>query len=127
FIEAVFHSVVPSPNRLSIEIQPEERIDLFINVKTPSMDFASTMARLNFSYFGTFGAKSPEAYQKILFDFIHGDRTLFPSSRFIHQSWRITDELRQKIEQHKLAPVSYPPHTLRAKDFFISNQSENSP
>ncbi|NSW75583.1 MAG: hypothetical protein HPY68_02175 [Candidatus Atribacteria bacterium] len=127
FIEAVFHSVVPSPNRLSIEIQPEERIDLFINVKTPSMDFASTMAKLNFSYFGTFGAKSPEAYQKILYDFIHRDRTLFPNSRFIRQSWKITDELRQKIEQHKIIPTPYPPHTLRAEDFFILNQSERNP
>ncbi|MEN3186502.1 MAG: hypothetical protein ABDK94_03725 [Atribacterota bacterium] len=127
FIEAIFHSVMPSPNRLSIEIQPEERIDLFINVKTPSMDLSSTMAKLNFNYFGTFGAKSPEAYQKILYDFIRHDRTLFPNSQFIRQSWKITDELRQKIEQYNRIPIPYPPHVLRAEDFFIRHRFGRNP
>ena len=127
FVEAIFHSVTPLPNRLRIEIQPEERIDLFVNVKTPGMDLSSAMVQLNFSYFGTFGAKSPEAYQKILHDFLHHDRTLFPDSSFIRHSWRIIDQLLQKIRESQLTPFSYPPHTLNAETLFTKASNEKNP
>ncbi|MGQ9473857.1 MAG: hypothetical protein ACUVQZ_08590 [Candidatus Caldatribacteriaceae bacterium] len=127
FIEVIFRSVASYPNRLLIEIQPEERIDLFINVKTPDMDLSSAPAKLNFSYFGTFGAKSPQAYQKIIHDFIQRDRTIFPDSQFIRNSWRITDRLLQKIRENQHIPSLYPPYTLTAEHFFATYQCEKSP
>lgn len=127
FIEVIFRSVASYPNRLLIEIQPEERIDLFINVKTPDMDLSSAPAKLNFNYFGTFGAKSPQAYQKILHDFIQRDRTLFPNSQFIRNSWKITDRLLQKIRESRCIPSLYPPFTLTAEHFFTTYQFERIP
>ncbi len=121
FIEVIFHSVTPWPNRLVIEIQPEERIDFYINVKTPSIELTSVPAKLNFSYFGTFGAKSPQAYQKIIHDFLHGERTLFPNSAFIRRAWQITDALKRTIERYKISPHFYPPHTLKGDEVWNRN------
>lgn len=93
FIEVLFRSVVSPPNRLRIEIQPEERIDLMLFVRKPTRSLDSAPVWLNFTSSGAFQAKSPEAYEKILYDFLHHDRTLFPDSSFIAESWRITENL----------------------------------
>lgn len=99
FIEVLFRSVVSPPNRLYIEIQPEERIDLMLFVRQPGHNLDSAPAWLHFTTSGTFQAKSPEAYEKILYDFLHNDRTLFPDSSFIRESWKVTEKLLAVLEE----------------------------
>ncbi|HXL03071.1 MAG TPA: hypothetical protein PK016_08185 [Candidatus Atribacteria bacterium] len=120
YIEVVFHSYSPEDNRLRIEIQPEERIDLFIRVKTPEMGLYSSPARLNFTYSGNFGANTPGAYEKIIYDLLAGDRTLFPDSTFIRHAWQIVDQLISIIHKEKRNPHLYPEDTLTARDFWSS-------
>jgi glucose-6-phosphate 1-dehydrogenase len=100
FVEVLFHSVVTPPNRLIIEIQLEERIDLVVSVRKPQRELESTPVTLNFTYSGAFKANTPEAYEKILHDFLYHDRTLFPDSSFIQEAWRLTDRLLENLRTH---------------------------
>lgn len=112
YIEVVFHSHFPEDNRLRIEIQPEERIDLLIRAKAPGLGLYSSPVRLNFSYSGSFGANTPEAYEKIIYDLLAGDRTLFPDSTFIRRAWRVIDQLISVIQKEGIKPRLYPEDTL---------------
>ncbi|MCX6090700.1 MAG: hypothetical protein NTX88_10115, partial [Candidatus Atribacteria bacterium] len=120
YIEVIFRSSTENKNRLWIEIQPEERIDFFINSKKPGEGLASTPVRLNFNVLGTFGINSPEAYENILFDCYQGDKTLFPDPGFILQSWKIIDQLKALLHQGKIKPETYPDDNLTPEYFFSS-------
>ncbi|MCS7242572.1 hypothetical protein [Candidatus Caldatribacterium sp.] len=98
-IEVLFNSVGFPPNTLYIEIQPEERIDLLLFVRKPGRGLDSVPVRLNFTTSGSFQAKSPEAYENILYDFLHNDRTLFPDSSFVRESWKVTEKLLAFLEE----------------------------
>jgi len=117
-IEVVFRSSTQVANRLIIEIQPEEKIDLVIHAKIPGEGLSSSPVRLNFNSLGTFGINSPEAYENILLDCYRGDKTLFPDSQFILHSWKVIDKLKKMILDDQITPMVYPDHQCRAEDFF---------
>lgn len=116
FIEVLFRSLVSPPNRLYIEIQPEERIDLMLFVRQPGRNLDSVPAWLRCTTSGTFQAKSPEAYEKILYDFLHNDRTLFPDSSFVRNSWRVTEKLLTLLEEN-------PPRLCRYREGVVTPEA----
>ncbi|MEN3203312.1 MAG: hypothetical protein ABDK87_06230 [Atribacterota bacterium] len=122
FIEVLFHSAVSPPNRISIEIQPEERIDLMLFVRKPGRNLDSLPVRLNFAASGTFQAKSPEAYEKILYDFLHNDRTLFPSSSFVEESWKATEKLLHLLEANPPKLCRYREGVLTPEALFTAKR-----
>ena len=117
YIEIIFHSTTPNENRLIIEIQPEEKIDLVIQVKIPGMGLSSSPVHLNFNSLGTFGINSPEAYENILVDCYRGDKTLFPNSQFILHSWEIVDKLRDLIYKEQVQVEKYIDNHYHAEEF----------
>lgn len=126
YIEIIFHSTTTNENRLIIEIQPEEKIDLVIQAKIPGMGLSSSSVRLNFNYLGTFGINSPEAYENIIIDCFRGDKTLFPDSQFILHSWEIVDQLRELINKEQIKVEKYADTFYHAEDFINSkNNAEN--
>lgn len=122
FIEVLFHSVVSPPNRIYIEIQPEERIDLMLFVRKPGRNLDSLPVRLNFAASGTFQAKSPEAYEKILYDFLHNDRTLFPTSSFVEESWKATEKLLHLLEANPPKICRYQEGMLTPEALFMAKR-----
>lgn len=122
FIEVLFHSVVSPPNRIYIEIQPEERIDLMLFVRKPGRNLDSLPVRLNFAASGTFQAKSPEAYEKILYDFLHNDRTLFPTSSFVEESWKATERLLHLLEANPPKICRYQEGMLTPEALFTAKR-----
>lgn len=122
FIEVLFHSVVSPPNRIYIEIQPEERIDLMLFVRKPGRNLDSLPVRLNFTASGTFQAKSPEAYEKILYDFLHNDRTLFPTSSFVEESWKATEKLLHLLEANPPKICRYQEGMLTPEALFMAKR-----
>jgi glucose-6-phosphate 1-dehydrogenase len=48
---------------------------------------------LEFSYDVAFGSYSPEAYERLLLDAIHGDSTLFIRNDEVEGSWKIIDSI----------------------------------
>ncbi len=81
------------PDALVLRIQPDEGISLRFGAKVPGHDFRVRTAAMDFSYARTFAEASPEAYERLLFDALVGDPTLFIRSDEVVQSWRIVDPI----------------------------------
>jgi glucose-6-phosphate 1-dehydrogenase len=76
------------PNVLAIRIQPDEGFALGISSKVPGAGVRIYPVNMNFSYGSTFGASSPEAYERLLLDVLAGDATLFIRRDIVEASWR---------------------------------------
>jgi glucose-6-phosphate 1-dehydrogenase len=74
-------------NVLSIRIQPEEGITLTVNAKIPGYATAVRPVSLDFLYGASFGRGVPEAYERLLFDAMKGDNTLYTRKDEIEASW----------------------------------------
>lgn len=79
------------PNALVLRIQPDEGIAIRMNAKVPGTALNIQPVKMDFRYGGSFGARSPEAYERLLHDAIAGDATLFIRSDETERSWQIMD------------------------------------
>ena len=77
------------PNLLVIRIQPDEGIGLRLTAKTPGPDLKLAPVTMDFRYGEVFGSQSPEAYERLLLDAIHGDATLYARADWVEQAWKI--------------------------------------
>lgn len=82
----------PEANRLVIQIQPAEGIQLDFQSKVPDSDMKMRLSNLDFR-FDTTGKELPDAYQRLLLDALVGDPGLFARSDEVEQSWRIIDPI----------------------------------
>src|SRR5256714_14501612 len=64
-------------NVLTFRIQPEEGVALAFSAKRPGMSLDLEPVRLSFDYAGASGRPLPEAYERLIFDALRGDPTLF--------------------------------------------------
>jgi glucose-6-phosphate 1-dehydrogenase len=76
------------PNRIVFEASPNEGISVEFNVRDRSGKDTIRSVRSEFLQ-----EESPEAYERILSDFLSGDHTLFTRWDMIEESWRLVDEL----------------------------------
>ena len=76
------------PNVLSIRIQPDEGFSLGISSKVPGPRVKTFPVKMDFHYGSTFGASSPEAYERLLLDVMAGDPTLFMRRDAVEAAWR---------------------------------------
>jgi glucose-6-phosphate 1-dehydrogenase len=76
------------PNVLTIRIQPDEGFALGINSKIPGPRVRIYPVKMDFRYSSTFGATSPEAYERLLLDVMIGDPTLFMRRDEVEAAWR---------------------------------------
>ncbi|MEM9400324.1 MAG: glucose-6-phosphate dehydrogenase [Verrucomicrobiota bacterium] len=80
-------------NRLHIRLQPNEGIHLTFNAKRPGKSEVE-FVDMDFAYSSKFGSYSPEAYERLLHDFIVGDSTLFTRADEVLLAWEIIDAIR---------------------------------
>ncbi len=78
-------------NRLVIQIQPAEGIQLHFHTKVPGAGMRLRMTDLDFSYSEEFHDRLPEAYEPLLLDVMQGDASLFARSDEVEKSWQIID------------------------------------
>lgn len=83
------------PNILVIRIQPDEGISLKINCKVPGPSSPIQPVKMDFRYGSYFGQSPPEAYERLIWDCMQGDSTLFARSDEVAQSWKIYTPLLQ--------------------------------
>jgi glucose-6-phosphate 1-dehydrogenase len=76
-------------NVLVIRIQPDEGISLKINCKVPGPNSPIQPVKLDFRYGSYFGKTPPEAYERLIWDCILGDSTLFARVDEVATSWAI--------------------------------------
>ncbi len=94
------------PNVLAIRIQPDEGISLKINCKVPGPSSPIQPVKMDFRYGSYFGKSPPEAYERLIWDCIQGDSTLFARADEVEQSWKIFTPLLQFWENS--TPQNFP-------------------
>ena len=76
------------PTVLAFRIQPDEGISLSFSAKRPGMNIDLHPVRFEFDYGKSFHAALPEAYERLLFDALRGDATLFMRSDELEAAWQ---------------------------------------
>jgi glucose-6-phosphate 1-dehydrogenase len=77
------------PNVLTIRIQPDEGFSLGISCKRPGPHVGVAPVKMDFHYGEQFGtSSSPEAYERLILDVMHGDPTLFMRRDAVETAWR---------------------------------------
>lgn len=84
----------PIGNRLVIQVQPAEGIQMHFETKVPDSEMKTRTSTLDFSFQGKSGGKSlPDAYQRLLLDSLNGDASLFARSDEVELAWGIIDPI----------------------------------
>ncbi|HAB99096.1 MAG TPA: glucose-6-phosphate dehydrogenase, partial [Parachlamydiales bacterium] len=92
------------PNVLAMRIQPDEGISMKINCKVPGPSSPIQPVKMDFRYGSYFGQTPPEAYERLIWDCILGDSTLFARSDEVAQSWEILTPILNYWNAQKNAP-----------------------
>jgi glucose-6-phosphate 1-dehydrogenase len=87
------------PNMLIIRIQPEEGISIQFSAKVPGKKMIVDNVKMDFCHECRFGPNTPDAYERLIYDTIIGDQTLFTSWDMVEQSWKIIDKIA-KVWKH---------------------------
>jgi glucose-6-phosphate 1-dehydrogenase len=85
--------VQPSPDVISMRIQPDEGIAIRFNAKVPGAGTQIRPVRMEFSYGSAFGEAGPDAYERLLLDVIRGDPTLFTRRDEVEAEWAIVQPI----------------------------------
>ncbi|MCO8123628.1 glucose-6-phosphate dehydrogenase [Stieleria sp. TO1_6] len=83
----------PVGNRLVIQVQPAEGIQLHFEAKVPESEMKTRTSTLDFDFNETSGGTMPDAYQRLLLDAILGDASLFARSDEVELAWGIIDPI----------------------------------
>ena len=79
-------------NRLVIQIQPAEGIQLYFQSKVPDQEMALRQSQLDFRFDSSSGSM-PDAYQRLLQDALEGDASLFARIDEVELAWKIIDPI----------------------------------
>ena len=91
-------------NRLVIQVQPAEGIQLHFQTKVPDAGMKLRLTDLSFNFRDRFTGGMPEAYQRLLLDVMHGDASLFSRADEVELAWSIIDPIQRGWEQTGMPP-----------------------
>jgi glucose-6-phosphate 1-dehydrogenase len=95
------------PNTTVLRIQPDEGIEVSFGAKVPGTPFRVRTVDLDFSYLEAFAEDPPDAYERVLFDALAGDATLFIRNDEVVQSWRVIQPVLEAFQHHALPLYFY--------------------
>ena len=99
------HKSVREGNRLVIQIQPAEGIQLHFHTKVPGGGMKLRLTDLEFSYSRQFMGRLPEAYEPLLLDVMTGDASLFARADEVEKSWEIIDPFIRAWSSVDMPPI----------------------
>ena len=107
------HSEGPTePNRLHIRVQPDEGMRLHMTAKEPGPGgIRLRPVSLDLSYAAAFGARSPDAYERLLMDVVRGNPTLFMRRDEVEAAWTWVAPILDRWSQPTHRPRRYPAGT----------------
>jgi glucose-6-phosphate 1-dehydrogenase len=80
-------------NKLVIQIQPAEGIQLHFQTKVPDAGMQLRSTDLDFTFAREFTGVMPDSYQRLLLDVMKGDASLFARSDEVEVAWSIIDPI----------------------------------
>jgi len=89
----VFRERQIEPNRLVLNIQPDEGISVSFGAKRPGTEMSIGNVTMNFSYREGFGESTRSAYATLLNDCVRGDATLFERGDTVEAAWELVDPI----------------------------------
>jgi glucose-6-phosphate 1-dehydrogenase len=89
----VFRDRDIEPNRLVLNIQPDEGISVSFSAKRPGTEMSIGNVTMNFSYREGFGGTSRSAYATLVNDCLRGDATLFDRGDSVEAAWSLVDPI----------------------------------
>ncbi|HEX4793261.1 MAG TPA: glucose-6-phosphate dehydrogenase [Humisphaera sp.] len=103
------------PNDLIIRVQPDEGISWRLNGKVPGGSMNIKPVALDFNYKSAFKIEPPEAYERLIYDSIIGDQTLFIRGDEAEAAWAVIDPIEQGWTKANRKPEVYAPGTWGPK------------
>jgi glucose-6-phosphate 1-dehydrogenase len=80
-------------NRLVIQVQPAEGMQLHFQTKVPDAGMQLRVTDFDFRFAREFRGSLPDAYQRLLLDALNGDASLFARSDEVELAWGIVDPI----------------------------------
>jgi glucose-6-phosphate 1-dehydrogenase len=90
---------VADANRLVIQVQPAEGIQLQFETKVPDAGMKLRQTALDFRYQREFRGVIPEAYERLLLDALEGDASLFARADEVEAAWAICDPILEEWQR----------------------------
>jgi glucose-6-phosphate 1-dehydrogenase len=98
-------SRVCDANKLVVQIQPAEGIQLLFQTKVPDAGMKLRLTELDFSFQREFAGVMPEAYERLLLDVFQGDASLFARADEVELAWGIIDPIIAAWEKTAQPPL----------------------
>ncbi|MHB8905467.1 MAG: glucose-6-phosphate dehydrogenase, partial [Melioribacteraceae bacterium] len=99
-------------NQLVLRIQPDEGILLKFGMKIPGAGFDVQNVNMDFHYSDLSSQRIPSAYERLLYDSMRGDSTLFARSEEVMAAWKFLMPVIDAWENDKTIPLyGYPSGT----------------
>ena len=95
-----------TPNRLVLHIQPDEGITLRFGAKIPGPLVRLGSVNMDFVYSDYFGSTPSTGYERLLYDAMAGDATLFQRADMVEAGWRVVAPIQDVWKA--LPPRSFP-------------------
>lgn len=80
---------------LALRIQPEDAISLRFMTKVPGPAMTVSPVTMDFRFESAFGRSAPDAYERIIFDAMLGDGTVFTRSDEVLAAWKFITPILQ--------------------------------
>ncbi|HBQ84768.1 MAG: glucose-6-phosphate dehydrogenase [Bacteroidetes bacterium GWE2_41_25] len=84
-----------SANQLIIRIQPDEGILLKFDMKEPGAGFNVKNVNMDFHYTDLADIRVPSAYERLLYDVMIGDSTLFSRDDEVETAWKFLEPIQK--------------------------------
>ncbi len=101
-----------SGNQLIIRIQPDEGILLKFDMKEPGAGFKVKNVNMDFHYRDLADIRVPSAYERLLYDVMLGDSTLFSRDDEVETAWKFIEPIQKAWKNNPAIKVyGYPAGT----------------
>ncbi|ACE90254.1 glucose-6-phosphate 1-dehydrogenase 2 [Rhizobium phaseoli] len=100
------------PNRLVIQVQPDEGMSMEISIKSPGLSVDTTPVSLDFRYADKFDIGKTTGYESLLYDLFIGDQTLFQRADGIEAGWAAVQPFLDIWAKDPSTPEPYAPGSM---------------
>lgn len=98
---------IQEPNLLVIRIQPSVGVFFQFNTKDFNTHHDIVPTKMDTSYANPNAGNTPEAYERLIYDVLRGDATLFSRWDEVEAAWTVADQIINYREQRKVKFPNY--------------------